>query len=205
MQRPSRGIGRPRDTHVDQAIALATRELLGEDGYAGLTVDAVAARAGVGKAAIYRRYPTKQEMIFSVVVNDMRAQPPPAAASLREDLLAVCQATAAQLSSAPADVLSGLLADIYADPSLGDRFAETFLDRDRLIVSAVLDRAVARRELVGRPDPALVQAMLLGPVFAWLLILDGDPHKVPVLTHTVSEAVATTLLSQAASKSSNGR
>ncbi|GAB3995376.1 hypothetical protein GCM10029992_12460 [Glycomyces albus] len=75
--------GRPRDGRIDGAIAQATRELLAERGYAGLTVDAVAARAGVGKAAIYRRHATKQEMIFAATVHDMQEQPPPDAGSLR--------------------------------------------------------------------------------------------------------------------------
>lgn len=199
MPKPKQGLGRPRDSQVDHAIVRATRELLAERGYAGLTVDAVAARAGVGKAAIYRRYATKQEMIFSVAVHDMREQPPPDAGSLRADLAAVCQTIAAQLSSAPTDVLFGLLADIYADASLGDRFAETFLARERFVVTAVLNRAVARGELAKAPDPAIVQALLIGPIFAWLLILTGDWDRVPDLTRTVSDAVATVLLSGAAS------
>jgi AcrR family transcriptional regulator len=197
MPKPRQGVGRPRDNQVDHAIVDATRALLAERGYAGLTVDAVAARAGVGKAAIYRRYATKQEMIFSVVVHDMRQQPPPDAGSLRADLAAVCQTIAAQLGSAPTDVLTGLLADIYADSSLGDRFTETFLERERLVVTEVLNRAVARRELATVPDPATVHALLIGPIFAWLLILTGDRDKLPDLTRTVSEAVATVLLSEA--------
>lgn len=194
MARGKQG-GRPRDGQVDHAIVQATQELLAERGYAGLTVDAVAARAGVGKAAIYRRYATKQEMIFSAAVHGMREEPPPDAGSLRADLAAVCRTIAAQLGSAPGDVLAGLLADIYADPALGDRFAETFLERERLVVAAVLDRAVARGELARVPDPAVVQALLVGPVFAWLLILTGDPGKMPELVRMTSEGVASVLLS----------
>ncbi|MEU2030478.1 TetR/AcrR family transcriptional regulator [Nocardia amamiensis] len=195
MPKPRQGVGRPRNSEVDLAIVQATRELLAERGYAGLTVDAVAARAGIGKAAIYRRYATKQEMIFSVVVHDMREQPPPDAGSLRADLTAVTRVIAAQLGHAPTDVLAGLLADIYADDALATRFAETFLERERLVLTEVLDRAVTRGELTTRPDPTTVQALLLGPIFAWLLILDGDRDKLPAFTHTVAEATAGTLLS----------
>ncbi|WP_067462484.1 TetR/AcrR family transcriptional regulator [Nocardia amamiensis] len=195
MPKPRQGVGRPRNSEVDLAIVQATRELLAERGYAGLTVDAVAARAGIGKAAIYRRYATKQEMIFSVVVHDMREQPPADAGSLRADLAAVTRVIAAQLGHAPTDVLAGLLADIYADDALATRFAETFLERERLVLTEVLDRAVTRGELTTRPDPTTVQALLLGPIFAWLLILDGDRDKLPTLTHTVAEATAGTLLS----------
>lgn len=195
MPKPKQGQGRPRNSEVDLAIVRATRELLAERGYAGLTVDAVAAHGGIGKAAIYRRYATKQEMIFAATVHDMREQPPPDAGSLRADLAALTRTIADQLGSAPTDVLAGLLADIYADPALSTRFTETFLERERQAVIEVLDRAVGRGELAAPPDPATVHALLLGPIFAWLLILDGDRDKVPDLARTVAEAAATALLS----------
>ncbi|MFJ8650109.1 TetR/AcrR family transcriptional regulator [Streptomyces sp. NPDC093546] len=195
MITPKQGVGRPRDSQVDHAIVRATRELLGERGYAGLTVGAVAERAGVGKAAIYRRYATKQEMIFSAVVHDMQEQAPPDTGSLREDLAALCGIIAAQLGSAPMDVLAGLLADIYGDSSLAARFSETFLARERLLVTEVLQRAVARGELAELPDPVTVQALLVGPVFVWLLMLMADRDKVPEFARTVSESVANALLS----------
>lgn len=196
MTSPGPGVGRPRNNRVDEAIARATTELLLERGYAGFTVDAVAARAGVGKAAIYRRFPTKQEMIFSVVVHGLRVPPPPDAGSLSADLAAFTQMFADQLSSAPVNVLAGLLADLYADPALGDRFSETFLAGERDALVELLDRAMTRRELTVRPDPILVQAMLMGPVFAWLLILDGGQGQLPDLIRTTSESTARTLLSE---------
>ncbi|WP_174185192.1 TetR/AcrR family transcriptional regulator [Nocardia barduliensis] len=195
MPKPRQGQGRPRNSEVDLAIVRATRELLAERGYAGLTVDAVAATAGIGKAAIYRRYATKQEMIFAATVHDMREQPPPDAGTLRADLAALTRTIAAQLGGAPTDVLAGLLADIYADPALSARFAETFLERERQAVIEVLARAVARGELAVSPDPATVHALLLGPIFAWLLILDGDRAEIPELARTVAESTATALLS----------
>ncbi len=195
MPNPKQAAGRPRDQKVDQAIVRATRELLAETGYARLTVDAVAARAGVGKAAIYRRYTTKQQMIYSATVHDLHEDAPPDNGSLRADLAAVCAAIAAQLGSAPSDVLNGLLADIYADPSLAARFTATFVARQHTIVSEVLDRATARGELATPPDPALVHALLIGPIFAWLLILTGDPDRLPELVRAVADSTASALLS----------
>lgn len=175
---------------MDRTIIQATRELLAERGYAALTVDAVASRAGVGKAAIYRRYATRQEMIFSATVHGMQTQPPPDRGSLRADLAALAGARATQLSEAPSDVLAGLLADIYSDAALGARFSETFLVSERLLVERVLERAVERGELDVLPDVDRVQALLLGPIFAWLLILDGDPRAADSLAQTVAQAVA---------------
>lgn len=189
MSPRQRDTGRPRDGRVDRAIVHATQELLVERGYAALTVDAVASRAGVGKAAIYRRYATKQEMIFSATVHDMQAQPPPDCGSLGADLAALAGAFVTQLSRAPSDVLAGLLADIYSDAALGARFSETFLVNERLVVEAVLERAHVRGELDVLPDVTLVQALLLGPIFAWLLILDGDAQAADRLAQTAAQAV----------------
>lgn len=191
-------VGRPRDRQIDGAIAAATRELLVERGYAKLTVDAVAARAGIGKAAIYRRFATKQEMIFAATVHDMAEPPPPDSGTLRGDLAAVCRTIAAQLTAAPPDVLHGLLADLHADSRLGARFNGTFIQRERAVIEQVLDRAVARGELEEAPDPAVVHALLLGPIFYWLLILTGDRGKADDLGGTVADAVANALAAGAA-------
>jgi AcrR family transcriptional regulator len=195
MSEPRQPVGRPRDRKVDHAIAGATRDLLAERGYAKLTVDAVAARAGVGKAAIYRRFATKQEMIFAATVHDMEEQPPPDSGSLRGDLAAICETIAAQLTAAPPDVLHGLLADIHGDTTLGARFSGTFIARERMVIDTVLDRAVARGELTARPDAALVHALVLGPIFYWILILIGDRAELPALGRTIAAMVAGALRS----------
>ncbi len=194
MAEVRQGPGRPRDRQIDQSIVRATKELLSERGYSGLTVDAVAARAGVGKAAIYRRYATKQELIFSVVVRDLDDEPPADMGNLRADLAALCHHMAGQLSSAPSDVLNLLLADIYADPSVADRFSTTYLARERLAVTAVLERAVLRGELAVMPDHAVVHALMGGPIFVWLLVLTEDPAKLTDLADIVAESVANLLL-----------
>jgi AcrR family transcriptional regulator len=190
----SKGAGRPREEKVDEAIVRATRAVLAERGYAGLTVDAVAAAAGVGKAAIYRRHATKQEMIFAATVHDLALEAPSDGASLAADLVAVAEGFAEQLGRAPADVLAGLLADIYGDPALAERFAATFLVRQQAVLEEVLDRAVGRNELAQPVDVRVAHALLLGPVFAWMLIVDGDPDRTGVLARLAGEAAASALL-----------
>ena len=64
---PVRGPGRPRDPHAEAAIVEATLELLDQVGYARLSVEAVAARAGVGRATIYRRWPGKQQLVVHAI------------------------------------------------------------------------------------------------------------------------------------------
>ena len=64
---PTKGPGRPRDPEADRAIHQATIELLGEEGYEGLSIEAVAARAGVGKTTLYRRWPSKEPLVVDAI------------------------------------------------------------------------------------------------------------------------------------------
>ncbi|MGW1998129.1 TetR/AcrR family transcriptional regulator [Embleya sp. NPDC001921] len=180
--------GRPRDGRVDGAIAAAVRELLVELGYARITVDAVAARAGVGKPAIYRRHASKQEMIFDVLVQGQFLSVAPDHGSLRADLAAVASEIAAGMAAPPPGTVAGLLADIHADPALQDRFDTKYLGAQRRTLTVVLDRAVARGELATRPDPAILNALLVGPAFAWLFLLSESPDGLPALNSAIVDA-----------------
>jgi AcrR family transcriptional regulator len=171
-------VGRRRDSRVDRAILEATRHLLVEVGYAALTVDAVAGRAGTGKAAIYRRYATKQEMVFAAAVHGLTLTIPPDAGSLRDDLTALVRTILASLTGpATFAAIPGLFADVAADEAIAARFAQTFIAAERAHVREVLDRAARRGDMTRRPDPDLVHALLLGPVFAWLFLLGRRNDK----------------------------
>ncbi|MFI8931339.1 TetR/AcrR family transcriptional regulator [Streptomyces sp. NPDC053474] len=181
--------GRPRDSRVDDAIAPAVLQLLGEVGYTRLTMAEVAARAGVGKAAIYRRHATKQEMIFDVLLPDQFLAVAPDLGSLRADLAAVLDEVADAMTAPPPGTVPGLLADLHADPALHERFDEKYLGAQRRTLTEILDRAVARGELAARPDLAALNALLVGPVFAWLFLLSESPDRLPTLTAALLDAV----------------
>ncbi|MEU7830276.1 TetR/AcrR family transcriptional regulator [Nonomuraea sp. NPDC049129] len=193
MRERKQPLGRPRDDRVDKAIATAARELIAEHGYAQLTVDTVATRAGVGKAAIYRRYATKQEMIFAVALHDLELDTPPDAGSLRADLATLTHLMVDQLAAPPPGVVPGLLADVHADPALAAKFTATFVAAERRCLVEILDRAIGRGELARRPEPAVVHALLLGPVFAWLFLLLEDRSNLPAFATTVADATAAAL------------
>jgi AcrR family transcriptional regulator len=180
--------GRPRDDRVDAAIASAVLELLAEVGYARLTMGEVAARAGVGKAAIYRRHATKQEMIFDVLVPGQFLAVAPERGSLRADLAAVLAEIARSMASPPPGTIPGLLADIHADPALLDRFDAKYLGAQRRTLTEILDHAVARGELTTRSDPAILNALLVGPIFAWLFLLSESPDQLPALNSALLES-----------------
>ena len=80
--------GRPRDVGADDAIMDAVVEILTEVGFRGLTIDAVAHRAGVGKATIYRRWPGKEQLVLDALTAERVPVPEPDTGSLRDDLLA---------------------------------------------------------------------------------------------------------------------
>lgn len=164
---------------MDAAILDATRELLARDGYARLTMDAVAERAGVGKAAIYRRHATKQEMVFAATVHAAEPLDPADTGSLVGDLTALVEEIAVTLSSPASSAAAlGLLADMRPDTSLGARFRERFLVGELAGVERLLDRAVARGELPpppDRPDVHVVHALVTGPIFTTLFLQHRDP------------------------------
>src|SRR5215475_3487601 len=80
---------RPRLPSADQVIVEATRVLLLENGYAGVSIEGVAARAGVAKTTIYRRWPSKAELVFEVAIHRSRLGPAPDTGTLVGDLAAV--------------------------------------------------------------------------------------------------------------------
>ncbi|WET78525.1 TetR/AcrR family transcriptional regulator [Amycolatopsis sp. QT-25] len=168
--------GRPREEGIDDAVREAVRALLIETGYRCCTIDAVAARAGVGKAAVYRRWRSKAELVFAAVIHPIELEPPPDTGSLRGDVGAVLEVIQSSLDGTELRrALPSLLADIRADPVLETRFGEVFLGRERGYLVQLLDRAVARGELPRRPDPVLVHALLLGPVLTWLHLFTELP------------------------------
>lgn len=142
----------------------------------------------MGKAAIYRRHATKQEMIFDVLLPDQFLAVAPDLGSLHADLAAVLAEIADSLTLPPQGTVPGLLADVHADPALGDRFDEKYLGAQLQTLTEILDRATARGELTTRPDPATLNALLVGPVFAWLFLLSESPDRLPALTATLLDA-----------------
>ncbi|MFE4259727.1 TetR/AcrR family transcriptional regulator [Streptomyces sp. NPDC056883] len=168
--------GRPRDSRVDDAIRDAVRELVLDVGYAALTVDAVAARARVGKAAIYRRHASRGELVFSALVHGRETRPLPDTGSLTGDLAALAQLILGIFSDpVVAAATPGLLADLKQQPDIAARFQETFIAGERVQVADLLERAFVRGELAARADPALVHATVLGTAFAWVFLLAQPP------------------------------
>lgn len=168
--------GRPRSAQVDVAMTSAVRELLGTIGYPSLSIEAVAATAGVGKATIYRRWASKAEMVFALVIHDSQITLPTDSRSLSRDMSALVTHIIALLSEPSARAaLLGLLADVAGDASLAERFHATFIQSQRRLVAELLRMAAERGELVRLPDADDVHARILGAVFTPLFLLAEPP------------------------------
>jgi AcrR family transcriptional regulator len=164
--------GRPRDVRVDDALAQTVRKLLTEVGYASLTMDVVAQRAGVGKAAIYRRYSSKAELVFASVVHQMAPTPAPDTGSLRGDLRMLAAEIYTTLTDpVVASATPGFLAELADKPDVAQRLREGLFAREQAEVTDLLARAVGRGELADVPEAALVHSAMLGSMFAWLSML----------------------------------
>lgn len=166
-QGESRGPGRPRNARHDQAILEATLGILQEQGYRGVTIEGVAASAGVGRPTIYRRWPSKPAIVVAALVgSDRLALPAADTGSLRRDLIAV-QRHQVELMNAPdaRRVTAGLIADLADDPELADTYVSQYLAPRRATVWQVLQRGVDRGELDADADFAFVYDLLVGPLF----------------------------------------
>jgi AcrR family transcriptional regulator len=167
-------IGRPRDPRADHAILVATLELMAQRGVRDLRMDDVAERAGVGKATIYRRYRSKDELVADAVATLVSEIAIPDTGSTRSDLLALMR-QAVELYSGPLarGLMPALLEETRRNPELASTVRDQFLAGRRLALSAVLERGVRRGDLRRGLDLELALDVLGGAIFYRLLVTGG--------------------------------
>ncbi len=167
-------MGRPRDERADRAILSATLELMAENGARDLRMDDVAGRAGVGKATIYRRYRSKDELITAAVAGLVSEIRVPDTGRTRADLLALMRsAVDVYRGSVEAAVMPSLVEAMSRDAELARLVREGFLARRRAALRTVLERGIERGDLRGDLDVDLALDVLGGPLFYRLLITGG--------------------------------
>jgi AcrR family transcriptional regulator len=168
--RPSRG-GRPRDPSRDGVIRAAILRLLADVGYGSLTMDAVASEAGVGKATIYRRWRTKQDLVVDTISDLNRAEAAPAdTGSLEGDLRAMMHSLVSVVTGPTGAATLSLLSTVPHQPALAHAFQEGPLAVWRQSFDEVWSRAEQRGEVrpgTGSSVIAEVPSALL--VQRWLL------------------------------------
>ena len=169
---------RPRLPSADQAIVQATRALLLERGYGGVSIEAVAARAGVAKTTVYRRWPSKAELVFEAAIHHSRLGPAPDTGSLVGDLTAVAVIIVRSLArTVAAAALTGLIADLDQDRALHDRVIARFIGAEQAWIATIVRRAAGRGEVGDSVRPDLVLDLLLGPVVSRTFLTGRSPGR----------------------------
>ena len=163
-------LGRPRDKRIDGAVLQATVELLAQTGYAELSVDAIARRAGTSKPAIYRRWPGKAHLVHEAVFPIGDATAIPETGSLAGDMREMVRRTAEVLTTPAARAaLPGLVGEMAADLMLHSALLERFGDILSRGLSDRLADAAARGEVRHDVTAAELVEVVAGTTFLALL------------------------------------
>jgi AcrR family transcriptional regulator len=154
MEQPVRTAGRPRSESVGVSILTATQDLLLEDGFDRMSVESIAARAGVGKGAIYRRWPDKTALVVAAVADLAQVPAVPDTGSLRDDLLA-CARTFVRTGRTQ-EILAGLMTAMARHEELRSSARDAIGSPFTHLFRQVIDRAIERGDVPGSVDSRTV-------------------------------------------------
>lgn len=178
----------PRETELLEV----TLQLLQEHGYDRLTVDAVAARARASKATVYRRWPSKAELVLAAFIEGVRQVAiHPETGTLRGDLLAIGESCREQASQ-QAGTIRAVLVETSRHPALQDALQSQFLEQRKALIHEVLRDAVDRGEI----DPSVISDELWDLLPGYLIfriILPARPPTPETVRVLVDEVVIPSL------------
>jgi AcrR family transcriptional regulator len=158
-RRPSR----PRSPRVHRAILDATVALFVQAGFDGMSVEAVAATAGVGKSAIYRRWPAKEDLVIAAIADAFDEPASPDTGSVRADLLLSARELHRLMTSAvTGGVFPPMAGEVAKGSRLGCDYAERVIGPRRAIFAAAVRRGIERGELAAGADVELGVDLLVG-------------------------------------------
>lgn len=170
--------GRPRSSEAEAAIVEATQEALARDGYSRMSVDAIAADAGVSKATIYRRWPSKEDLA-TAAISALQVQSPPAAReSTRDDLTSQLDHFRSGVERPLGMAMIGtLLAEEPHNPELLGLFRERIVNTRRSWLCRALQDGIERGDLRETIDVELVASMLIGTYYGGYLAGQRTPDN----------------------------
>jgi AcrR family transcriptional regulator len=171
-RRPSRG--RPRDGTIDAALLDATERLLARRGFEAMSVEQVAAAAGVSKPTVYLRYPSKRELVAAMIDRLSPPPPPPSTGSVTDDLVAIIEIQRQWVDRHGLRIVSAVLLERDEHPELFDRFQERVVAPVRAALTEVLRAGIKRGELRRGAAGAEVVDAVSGAFWARSLATDVD-------------------------------
>lgn len=187
----SRAPGRPRSLEADRSILSAALDRFIEDGYQGMSIEHVAAQAGVGKATIYRRWPSKEALITDAVCSYSEELTAPDTGNVRDDMLGLVRQIVNMASSSPSGrCFARMAGEMVSNPELAKVYKDKVIAHRRAIVRQIIARGIDRGELRRDLDVNLVIDMLVGPLLYRALIRKAAPGE----TSKVASALIDTLL-----------
>jgi AcrR family transcriptional regulator len=165
---------------VDEAILAAAVDLLAESGYARLTMDQVAARAGAGKASVYLRWPNKVALVAEAIQHRSGVVPDvPDTGSLRQDMLVFLRALLRMRRTA-SQAIAAVAGEIASNPELEKAWRQGVAGTLSACVHVIMERAVERGELPAGTDTELLSMMPLTLLRNWRLEYGQGPDDVAV-------------------------
>jgi len=185
-------VSRPRSAESHAAILQAALELVVEDGLRGTTIEGIAARAGVGKTTIYRRWRTKEELFMEALRTVAFSLPDPDTGSLRGDVLAIITFNLEHATRKTALLMPRLMVEAAEDPALFAVMQEVLIEPRREVMRTILRRATERGDMRGDVDVEVAIDLLVGPFIYAVLATGAD---LPAVAQRAEGAVDVALVS----------
>ncbi|MDP9861624.1 MULTISPECIES: TetR/AcrR family transcriptional regulator [Streptosporangium] len=178
----ARPAGRPRSARAEKAIIDATLDLIGEGmNVSELSIEAIAARAGVGKTTIYRRWSNKEDLVVDALAQLKSPLPQMRGRSVREDLIAYLEVVRRDSCDARRRcVMNIAMNDAERHPRLVERIRQATIEPRRAVMAAVLQRGVATGELRADLDVPVAMATLVGTMMWYVRSAGfGEEQEIP--------------------------
>ena len=171
--------GRPRSERARRAILRAANELLEGEGFAAVTVEAIAERAGVSKATVYRWWPNRAAVVMDGFLSTVSSEVPfPHTGHAREDIRIHMRRLAEAFSGKIGRTVAALIAEGQSDPELAEALRSRWLSVRRAEAREILELGIERGELREDLDLEVAVDVLYGPIYYRMLVghapLEGD-------------------------------
>jgi len=167
--------GRQRSQAADDSILSATLDVLAADGYGGLTMSAVIAMAGVSSATLYRRWPTKQQLVAAALASLHSAVVDIDTGSLEGDLGEFLRSAADTMSVRRADLAEDVAVELRRNPEFRAAVNEKFVVPRLVVLGHILDRARNRGELGAGLSSEVAMSFINGPLHHRVFVMGGAP------------------------------